>query len=230
MAHGIRLGSPFPYRLPAFRPIAVSRRRACGSEHLVSSPRQRAAATRFLLSTSWALALRGAFPVPRKCPQFAGCRPAATFRPSSSPGPAFGQDRLLRSASQQGATFHSTIIGDPPHAHQRRSLAFPLVLLRQNTDAAPAMMRGLFRPLRPDHRRAALSPRPFRLAFLQEGGWTPHSRQQVIERIWPLGLSGHPASRGDGMNTDPTHPLETRRSTRFKSRRFWRMNHGRPDL
>lgn len=71
-----------------------------------------------------------------------------------------------------------------------------LVILRRNTNAAPAMKRGFFRPLRLDHPRAALPPRHFRLAFPQEGGRTPHSRQQVIERIWPMGPSGHSVSRG----------------------------------
>ncbi len=96
----------------------------------------------------------------------------------------------------------------PSPSHRRFSnaseqqLLAPLVMLRQHANPALAMTCGFFRPSRLDRPSAALSPRPFRLAFPQEGGRTPHSRQQVIERTRPLGPSGHPASCGDGMNTD----------------------------
>ncbi|ATN36154.1 hypothetical protein ACO34A_20375 [Rhizobium sp. ACO-34A] len=90
----------------------------------------------------------------------------------------------------------------PSTSHRRfsnapeRHLFAPPVMLRRHANAAPAMKRGFFRPLRLDHPRAALSPRTFRLAFPQEEGRTPHSRQQVIERIWPSALRGIPLRAG----------------------------------
>lgn len=87
----------------------------------------------------------------------------------------------------------------PSTSHRRFSnapeqhLFVPLVMLRQHTNAASAMKRGFFQSLRLDHPRAASSPRPFRLAFPQEGGRTPHSRQQVISSApGPWALRGIP--------------------------------------
>lgn len=119
--------------------------------------------------------------LPRRPPRL---RAAAAARAAALAVPPCG-------SHHRPSTSHRRFI----HASANQHPFVPLViLLRQNTGAAPAMTQ-VSRPSPSSSRGFRL--RPFRPTFIEEEGRTPHSRQQVISSApGPWALRGIPLRAG----------------------------------
>lgn len=117
----------------------------------------------------------------------AGIWPAAASRPSSSPAP--GMTFFALPDSRQAAALHSTIIGEPPMHTNAILLCFPhpaAAVCKCSIRHNPRLFQPCV-PIVP----ARLCPRaPSAWPSRRKEGWTPHSRQQVIECTLPLALRG----------------------------------------
>lgn len=174
---GIRLGSPTSYRFPAFCLIAMLAAGNVAFGPLLPSQVFACGSARTRLGRCGSMHVISSLRQP----------PTTIFI------------IVLR----QGRGIFCSLPRDKPPSSTRPSSEIhpctPTPFLRFPHPAAAELQRSArhdalpFRPLRLDRPRAALSPRTFRLAFPQEGGRTPHSRQQVIlSAPGPWALRGIP--------------------------------------
>ena len=114
------------------------------------------------------------------------CRPAAAIIVHPSPSEIHPCTRTASFLTSR----HAAAAGHPCTRHDAGFSSFPLLLARRSSAPLPSDF--------PRGRRTDAS-------FEAAGDF---------ERTWPLGPSGHPALRGDGMSTNRTTPARTQMEDR----------------